>query len=378
MQHLASRRAYLDATLWPGPAFANSAVPTTPKPETASVYAAPTTRHAPSAHTTPREAHPMDTVLVTMNGTTDEDQRSRVRDGLREELPHLQVTFADTLQDALKAPHPSILITFGHPWLPDLVRERESIEWIHLLSAGANHLLEQDLPFERLRISTSSGVHAATIGEYVMAGVLYHTKHLGRFAKQQREKRWERGPQDELEGSTMGIVGLGAIGQGIAVRAKAFGMRVIGTKRTPGSVPHVDEVHGPDDLHTVLRQSHVIAVTVPLAPGTRGLIGPDEFAVMREGAILVNVGRGFVIDEDALATALRDGRLRAATLDVFAEEPLPADSPLWELDNVLITPHVAGDTPVYMRKAVAVFVENYVSWQREGRLTTAVDVQAGY
>ncbi len=320
----------------------------------------------------------MNTVLVAMNGASDEDQRNQVRDWLRDELPHLQVTFADTLDAALHAPQPSILVTFGQPWLPDLVRERASIEWIHLLSAGANHLLEQDLPFERLRISTSSGVHAATIGDYVMAGVLYHTKHLGRFAAQQREKRWERGPQDELEGSTMGIVGLGAIGQGIAVRAKAFGMRVIGTKRTPGDVPNVDEVHGPDDLHTVLRKSDVIAVTVPLTPGTRGLIGPDEFAVMRAGAILVNVGRGHVVDEDALTAAMREGRLRAATLDVFAEEPLPADSPLWDLDNVLITPHVAGDTPAYMRKAVRVFVENYRSWQREGRLTTAVDVQAGY
>ena len=320
----------------------------------------------------------MNTVLVAINDTTGEDQREQVRDWLRDALPQLQVTFAHTLQDALRAPHPSIVITFGHPWLPDLVRERPSIEWIHLLSAGANHLLEQDLPFERLRVSTSSGVHAATIGDYVMAGVLYHTKHLGRFAAQQREKRWERGPQDELEGRTMAIVGLGAIGAGIAVRAQAFGMRVIGTKRTPSDVPHVDEVHGPDDLHTVLRQTDVIAVTLPLTPGTRGLIGPDEFAVMRKGAILVNVGRGHVIDEIALTTALRDGRLRAATLDVFAEEPLPADSPLWDLDNVLITPHVAGDTPAYMRKAVDVFAENYRSWQRKGRLTTAVDVQAGY
>ena len=320
----------------------------------------------------------MHSVLVAMNAASDEDQRSQVGDWLREALPQLQITFVHTLDDALRAPPPNIVITFGHPWLPDLVRERPSIEWIHLLSAGANHLLEQDLPFDRLRVSTSSGVHAATIGEYVMAGVLYHTKNLGRFAKQQREKRWERGPQDELEGSTMGIVGLGAIGQGIAIRAKAFGMRVIGTKRTPGSVPNVDEVHGPDALHTVLRQADVIAVTVPLTPDTRGLIGPAEFEAIKPGAILVNVGRGHVIDEDALATALRDGRLRAATLDVFAEEPLPPDSPLWDLDNVLITPHVAGETPAYMRKAVDVFVQNYGSWQREGRLTTAVDVRRGY
>ena len=319
----------------------------------------------------------MNTVLVAIDDT-DEDQRDQFLTHLRDELPQLELSVAATLDDALRAPHPSILVTFGHPWLPDLVGERESIEWIHLLSAGADRLLQQDLPFERLRISTSSGVHAATIGEYVMAGVLYHTKYLGRFTRQQLERRWERGPQDELEGRTIGIIGLGAIGEGIAARAKGFGMRVIGIKRTPGSVPNVDQAYGPEGLHDVLGQADVLAVTVPLTPATRNLLGPAEFELMREGAILVNVGRGHVVDEVALAAALREGRLSGATLDVFADEPLPTDSPLWDLDNVLITPHIAGETPQYMRKAARVFVENYRSWQAEGRLTTAVDVQAGY
>jgi len=241
----------------------------------------------------------MHTVLIAMNDDAGDEQREQVRTQLLTALPDLQLTFAHTLEDALRAPPPTVVITFGYPWLPDLVRERESIEWIHLLSAGADRLLQQDLPFERLRISTSSGVHAATIGDYVMAGVLYHTKHLARFAAQQRERRWERGPQEELEGRTMAILGYGAIG-------------------------------------------------------------------------------GHVVDEHAMLAALRDGRLRAATLDVFADEPLPADSPLWDRDDVLITPHVAGDTPAYMRKATDVFVENYVTWQREGRLTTEVDVARGY
>ena len=128
----------------------------------------------------------------------------------------------------------------------------------------------------------------------------------------------------------------------------------------------------------MLAKADVLAITLPLTAATRGLIGPAEFDALKPGAILVNVGRGHVVDETAMLTALRDGRLRAATLDVFAEEPLPNDSPLWDLDNVLITPHVAGDTPAYMRKATQVFVNNYVTWQREGRLRTEVDVTRGY
>ena len=325
----------------------------------------------------------MHTVLIAMNDDAGDEQREQVRNQLRDALPDLQLTFAHTLDDALRAPPPTVVITFGYPWLPDLVRERNAIEWIHLLSAGADRLLQQDLPFERLRISTSSGVHAATIGDYVMAGVLYHTKHLARFAAQQRERRWERGPQEELEGRTMAILGYGAIGRGIAVRAKAFGMRVIGIKRTAsgsraGNTEHADALYGPDDLHEVLGKADVLAVTLPLTPATRGLIGPAEFGALKPGVILINVGRGHVVDEHAMLAALRDGRLRAATIDVFADEPLPSDSPLWELDNVLITPHVAGDTPAYMRKAIQVFVENYATWQREGRLATEVDVERGY
>ena len=335
----------------------------------------------------------MQTVLVVMNDAPEDDQRSDVRSWLLEALPHLEVSFAASLEDALRAPAPDVLIANARPWLPGLVRERESIEWIHLLSAGADRLLQQDLPFERLRVSTSSGVHVATISEYVLASALYHVKRFGRFAEQQRERRWERPRMGELEGSTMAILGLGAIGRGIAVRAKAFGMRVIGTKRSPGRtqshtpertattldpIPHVDETYGPDGLHTVLGEADVLAVTVPLTPSTRGLLGRAAFDALKPGAILVNVARGHVVDEEALIAALRDGRLRGATLDVFAEEPLPDDSPLWTMPNVLITPHVAGTTPVYMRKAVAVFVDNYRAWQREGRLVTAVDVQAGY
>jgi phosphoglycerate dehydrogenase-like enzyme len=320
----------------------------------------------------------VDTVLIASDSRSLMEQAADVRGWFEAELPGLAVHFAGSLDEALAAPPPTILLTNTQPWLVDLVRERPSVRWLHLLSAGADRLLTLELPFERLLLSKSSGVHAATIAEYVMAGALYHAKAFGRFAAQQRERRWERAWLDELEGRTMAIVGLGAIGQAVAVRAKAFGMRVIGSKRTPEPVSHVDEVVGPEGLHDLLRAADVVAVTVPLTPATRGLIGRRELALMKPSAILINVARGEVVDEAALAVALGKRVLGGAVLDVFEEEPLPATSPLWGLPSVLVTPHVAGTTPAYMRKAVTVFAENYRAWQRDGRLTTPVDLDAGY
>ena len=320
----------------------------------------------------------MHTILVAIHPSTADGESGDVVASLREAFPQATVHSASDLASALEAPAPDVLITYSYDWLPDYVRERPELPWIHILSAGADRLLELDLPFERLRLSTSSGVHAATIAEYVFGGLLFFTKSLGRYAAQQPERRWERAGLDELEGRTMAIIGLGAIGEGVAVRAKAFGMRVIGTTRTPEPLPHVDEVYPSERLHEVLAQADAVAVALPLAPSTRGLIGAAEFAVMKPSAVFVNVGRGAVVDEAAMIEALRERRIAAAVLDVFEREPLPEDSPLWGLDNVLITPHVSGSTPAYMRKAVEVFVRNVRSLEKTGQLATGVEVGRGY
>lgn len=320
----------------------------------------------------------MQTILVALNPSSADGSVEDVVAHLREAFPRADVHAAHDLDSALAAPTPEVLITASFAWLPDYVRARPELPWIHLLSAGADRLLEMDLPFERLHVSTSSGLHAATMAEYVFGGVLFFTKSLGTYATQQRERRWARAWLDELEGRTMAIVGLGAIGEGVAVRAKAFGMRVIGTKRTPEPVANVDEVFAPERLHEVLAQADVVVVAVPLAPSTRGMIGAAELAAMRPSAVFVNVARGAVVDEAALIDALRERRIAAAVLDVFEREPLPEDSPLWGLENVLITPHVSGSTPVYMRKAVEVFVRNVRSLEATGRLATGVDASRGY
>src|SRR5262249_20977591 len=151
-----------------------------------------------------------------------------------------------------------------------------------------------------------------------------------------------------LAGRTIGILGLGTIGTGVARRAVAFGMRVVGTKQHPTPIPGVDRVLPPEEIDAVLREASVLAMTLPLTPATRGILGARELALLPEGAFVVNIGRGGQIDEAALVEALRSGRLGGAGLDVFAEEPLPLDSPLWSTPRLTITPHVAGDFPGYM------------------------------
>ena len=317
-------------------------------------------------------------VLIASESEALHDQMDDVRRWLAEAAPGLAVDAARSLEEALAHPSPAALISNAQPWLVDLVRERPSIRWIHLLSAGADRLLALDLPFDRLLVSASRGVHAATISEYVLGAALHFMKGFGRYARQQERRAWTRAWSRELEGSTLGIVGLGTIGVALALRARAFGMRVIGLKRAPAPVEGVDVMFGPDGLSALMAQSDVVAVILPLTPHTRGFVDQRAIDAIKPGAVFVNVGRGHVVDEAALVDALKRGRLLGAALDVFAEEPLPSDSPLWGLDNVLITPHVAGTTPAYMQKAVGVFVENHRRLLSYGRLATALDREASY
>ena len=318
-------------------------------------------------------------VLIAADIQSLHDQIDDVRGWLTEQVPGLKVDAARSLEEALAAPSPDAIISSSQPWIADLVRERPSVQWIHLISAGADRLLELDLPFERLRISKSSGVHTATISEYVLGAALYFTNGFDDYSAQQRRREWRReGRSGGLEGATLGIVGLGAIGTAVARRAKAFGMRVIGSKRSPSAVEGVDRVLGPDGIVELMATSDVVAVILPLTPHTRGLVDRDAIAAMKPGAVFVNVGRGHVVDESALIDALRSGRLRGAVLDVFDEEPLPPSSPLWDLDDVLITPHVAGETSSYMRKCVEIFATNWRSLTTGGSLRTPVERGRGY
>ncbi len=304
-------------------------------------------------------------------------QRPVVEEALAE-LEGVEVRFAGSAREARRHTGAEVVVTPTLPWLPEALGELPSVRWIHFLSAGVDRIWTMPLRWERYRLSKSVGVHAAPIAEYVLGAILYALKGFGTFGHQQRRREWRRFWLDECAGKTLGIVGVGTIGARLAQHAKALGMTVIGTVTTVRDVPHVDAVYAAADLDRVLEAADFLVLLVPLTDGTRGLIGARAFEVMKQGAWLINVARGGVVDEPALVAALRGGAIGGAVLDVFEDEPLPAGSPLWDLDNVLITPHVAGTTQHYLPRALGVFMDNYRRFVEAGELATPVSIEKGY
>lgn len=305
------------------------------------------------------------------------DHRAEVEEALAA-LDGVAVRFAGTPEEAHRHAEAEVVITPTLPWLPEALAGLPAVRWVHFLSAGVDRIWAMDADWSRYRLSKSAGVHASTITEYVLGAVLYALKGFGTFARQQQRREWKRFWLDECAGKTLGIVGVGTIGARLAKHAKALGMTVIGTVTTPRDIPDVDAVYGTDELGRVLAASDFVVLLVPLTDETRGLVGAEAFEAMKETAWLVNVARGEVVDEGALVEALREERIGGAVLDVFEDEPLPDTSPLWEMENVLVTPHVAGTTQHYTSRALGVFEDNYQRYVAGGELRTPVSVEKGY
>jgi phosphoglycerate dehydrogenase-like enzyme len=275
-----------------------------------------------------------------------------------------------------EAPHAEIIMGFRP--LRDRAVRSQHLRWVHAIGAGVENLC-QDVEGTDIRV-TNSHVHGDAIADHVFAFILAHTRRMHEAYEFQASRRWVhrdlRGTP--LAGRTIGILGLGCIGVRVARRAVGFGMRVVGTKRHPGPIPGVEHVWPADRTDTVLREASVLVLTLPLTPATRRILGAHEISLLPEGAFVVNVARGGLVDEPALVAALQSGRLGGAGLDVFAEEPLPPDSPLWTLPGVMITPHVAGDFPGYMDQMMPLFCENLRQYLAGRPLQHVVDLALGY
>jgi D-2-hydroxyacid dehydrogenase (NADP+) len=265
--------------------------------------------------------------------------------------------------------------------VPDGVIERATrLKWIHATAAGVDTLLFPSVLNGRVLLTSSVGIHTTVLPEHVMAVILAFARRLHVAVRNQMARRWNRGAAigEELEGKVLGVLGLGAIGRALAPRAAAFGMRVIGTKRSPEDIPHVEKVLPPEGTAEVLQTADFVVVLLPLTAQTRGLIDAKALARMKPTAVLINVGRGPVVQEAALIDALRQGTIAGAGLDVFDREPLPADSPLYELENVIITPHVSGASPTYLDRAIPLFCENLRRYLAGAPMLNTVDPKRGY
>ncbi|MDY6817061.1 MAG: D-2-hydroxyacid dehydrogenase [Halobacteriales archaeon] len=251
-------------------------------------------------------------------------------------------------------------IVIEHGYGRELFEHGTHLQWIQSLSAGYDRYDLDFLETQNITLTTVSGVHANPIAEHVIGSLLAFEHGLDRAMRQQQRGEWQRWTPRELAGKTMGIIGVGAIGGRIAELASAHDLTVIGTKRDPttGADP-VDEIYGPEETHTVLGRADYVVIACPLTDATRGLIDREAFASMSRDAVFVNIARGEITDQAALVEMLQRGQIRGAVLDVFEEEPLPSESPLWSLSNVLLTPHLAGGSPRYVDRVADIFAANY-------------------
>ncbi len=283
-------------------------------------------------------------------------------------------TAATPDQAALLVADVDVLYAWKFP--PDLYPKAGRLRWLQVMGAGVDWALAPSLP-PGVVVTRAPGVFGGWMAEYVLAWCLWATQRLEAYRTAQRERRWLGHVQPErLAGRTLVVVGMGDIGRAVARAARALGLRVVGVSRSGRPAPGVDRVYRASALRRALREADWAVLVVPLTPETRGLVGARELAALRPHAWLVNIARGPVVDEAALVDALRARRLAGAVLDVFAAEPLPPAHPLWGLDNVVVTPHVAG--PSTPEEIAPVFNENLARFLAGRRLRHVVDRARGY
>lgn len=265
----------------------------------------------------------------------------------------------------------------------DLVVKAPRLRWFQQWGAGADWLLRHpEAAGQEFILTNASGVHTIPISEQIIGTLLMFARGLHGAVRAQVRREWWRPPSAELfelAGKTMLLVGVGAIGARTAALANALGMRVEGIRKNSSrAVDGVAEMYGSDQLQERLARADVVVLTVPLSKATQGLIGAAELRAMKPTSYLINIGRGGTVDQPALVQALAERKIAGAALDVFAEEPLPADSPLWTMEQVIITAHYAGATPLYNARAMAIFLDNLQRYRTGAPLRNQVDKHAGY
>lgn len=271
--------------------------------------------------------------------------------------------------------------------LRDVFLMAPRVRWIHSRAAGLEQTLFPELIESQVILTNGSGVFSASLGEFALAAMLYFAKDFRRMIRNQAAGIWEQFDVNTVSGQTLGIVGYGSIGRAVAVRARALEMKVLGlnrrvsldsTRATPERDSLVDEFYGPEQRLQMLSHCDYVVVSLPLTEQTKGLIGEPEFAVMKENAVVINVGRGPTIDEAAMIKALSEKRIRGAALDVFEQEPLPPGHPFYSLENVLLSPHCADHTPDWLDNSMRFFLMQLDRFRLGDALLNVVDKSSGY
>ena len=302
-------------------------------------------------------------------------------DMIERRFPDIDISLCrsyEELPKTLAQAEPDVVLAYKIGRVPFPRRElfsTPSVRWVHAGGAGVDHLVPWDKG--RVTVTNSSGVHVDVIAQYVTCAILMFSLHFPQYARQQNSRHWQAYPLPGARGKTLVVVGYGRIGREVGARAKALGMTVIGVDMEADSSAAADEVLAIDSLLEALPRADFVALHLPLTEHTRNLFGADAITAMKFGAVLINVSRGGIVDEAALIEALESDAIAGAVIDVFATEPLPADSPFWDLPNVIVTPHT-GDPSDWQARVAEVFCDNLERWRQGEELTNIVLPERGY
>ncbi|HCW91878.1 MAG TPA: D-2-hydroxyacid dehydrogenase [Marinobacter sp.] len=293
-----------------------------------------------------------------------------------------EVRFASdeaTLRDTLPGTDVMMVTDFRTEALEAAWGSADKLRWIHATSAGVDALMFPALIHSDVTVTNARGIFDRTIAEYVLCTILMFAKDFPRSLQLQRNHEWKHRDTERAEGSQVLVVGAGSIGRQIGRLVRAAGMIPHGIARTPrNDDPDFLAVHGNDQLYEQLGLADYVVIAAPLTPQTEGLFDEKAFKAMRKTARLINIGRGPIVKTDDLIAALGNGEIAGAGLDVFEEEPVPSDHPLWDMDNVIMTAHMAGDFIGWKRALTDQFLENFDRWHEGGELFNLVNKELGY
>ncbi|WP_049954555.1 D-2-hydroxyacid dehydrogenase [Halostagnicola larsenii] len=311
-------------------------------------------------------------VVVLREGTEGLSMESYA-ETLREQLPSLAIEHARTPREERDLIEQARIAT-GITIDEELVARADNLELFACTFAGTEHVPVETLAEHGVAVTNAGGIHAPGIAEQTIGNVLVFARNLHEGWRRKRNHEWRHFQSQELAGSTVAIVGLGSIGQEIVRRLEGFDVDTVGVRYTPAKGGPTDEVVGFDEnaIHDAFARSEYVVLACPLTDLTRGLVGEAELATLPPNAVVVNAARGPIVDTDALVSALQSNKIRGAALDVTDPEPLPADHPLWDLENCLITPHTGGHTPKHWDRLAAIVAHNIDALESDGELENVV------
>lgn len=329
----------------------------------------------------------MEAINVVASGIMDEESLKRIADV----SPRIKVKVVSGLfrkemmgdasaKEELDAVLVDAEVIVGFVPTRNIASRAPKLKWIQLTSAGVDRFINTEIQNSSIILTNASGIHAVPISEFVLQLMLMFIKQAPSCFKLKQEKQWRRVSPGVLRDKTVGIVGLGNIGKEVARLSKAFGMKVLAVDadKKPGRARNVDMVSPPDKLIEVIRECDFVVICVPLTPATRKMIGEKEFKVMKPTAYFINIARGGIVDEEVMVRALEEKWIAGAGLDVFATEPLPVESKLWELPNAILSFHISGTMENYGKLANELFLKNLKRYVEGKKLFNVVDKKKGY